>query len=261
MRYFVYMNAKVLGPVEKDKLTEIPNFGPKTLVCVEREGDGRSKAWIMAGTMSELAPLFPGVPAPAQPAPGKAPESGQPARVLHDQIERLNTLLDNLNASAPADQPARPAPENTPSSEILKNLSVLAKELPEAEKNAEAAGVPPAAEAPQTAVPPVVSESAPASPEIPATPPQPEAGPRAVQPEERPAPAKGKGRGAKPSREKSSKAGLPEGWSRATFIVKEEYLEKLKDYSYWERLTLKEALDGVLSQFFKGREIRPRRKH
>jgi|GEM_PF-2272967 len=258
MRYFVYMNAKVLGPVEKDKLAEIPNFGSRTLVCVEREGDGRSKAWAMAGTLAELSPMFSGVPSPAQSAPAKEPENGQTTRVLHDQIERLNTLLDNLNASAPADQPARPEPETSPTSEIMKNLSVLAKELPVAEKNAEAANASPA---PQTAEPPASGGQSSSSSESLTLPEQAAIPPQSAVTGERPSPSKGKTRGQKASKEKSSKAGLPEGWSRATFIVKEEYLEKLKDYSYWERLTLKEALDGVLAQFFNGREVRPRRKH
>lgn len=44
-------------------------------------------------------------------------------------------------------------------------------------------------------------------------------------------------------------AGLPEDWTRATFIVKVEQLEKLKDYAYTERVTLKEALEAALEQF------------
>lgn len=44
-------------------------------------------------------------------------------------------------------------------------------------------------------------------------------------------------------------AGLPEDWTRATFIVKVSQLEKLKDYAYTERLTLKEALEAALDQF------------
>lgn len=46
-------------------------------------------------------------------------------------------------------------------------------------------------------------------------------------------------------------AGLPEDWTRATFIVKVEQLEKLKDYAYTERLTLKEALEAALDAFLK----------
>lgn len=38
-------------------------------------------------------------------------------------------------------------------------------------------------------------------------------------------------------------------WTRATFIVRKGHLEKLKDYAYTERLTLKEALDKALGAF------------
>ena len=42
---------------------------------------------------------------------------------------------------------------------------------------------------------------------------------------------------------------VPEDWTRATFIVRKGHLEKLKDYAYTERLTLKEALDKALGAF------------
>lgn len=52
-------------------------------------------------------------------------------------------------------------------------------------------------------------------------------------------------------RTKGVQAGLPEDWTRATFIVKVSQLEKLKDYAYTERLTLKEALETALDEFLK----------
>lgn len=282
MRYFVYMNAKVLGPVEKEKLQELPNFGPKTLICVEREGEGRSKAWTMAGTVAELSSFFAAVPGAPQPVAAKDYDPSQTARVLHDQIDKLNSLLDNLNSPAPGEVPSPVETEKTPTSEILKNLSVLARELPEAEKTAEAKAAADAAQnaseakpVPQNGQPPAAESLSPAQRNADAFKPETASAsenpalstgvplrPASSSQAEHQSAGRNKARAAKPvSREKTSKAGLPEGWSRATFIVKEEYLEKLKDYSYWERLTLKEAMDGILSQFFNGREVRPRRKH
>ncbi len=49
---------------------------------------------------------------------------------------------------------------------------------------------------------------------------------------------------------KSTQKGLADGWTRATFIIKEENLEKLKDYAYWERLQIKDALNKILVSFF-----------
>lgn len=48
---------------------------------------------------------------------------------------------------------------------------------------------------------------------------------------------------------KSTQIGLTEDWTRATFIMRVETLEKLKDYAYTERLKMKDALDFILSEF------------
>jgi hypothetical protein len=50
-------------------------------------------------------------------------------------------------------------------------------------------------------------------------------------------------------RDNSAQAGLTVEWTRATFICRTELLEKLKDYAYTERLSLKDALDMALSEF------------
>lgn len=43
-------------------------------------------------------------------------------------------------------------------------------------------------------------------------------------------------------------------FQRATFIVRKEYLEKLKDYAYTERVDIKEALDQALEKFLKNKK-------
>ena len=50
------------------------------------------------------------------------------------------------------------------------------------------------------------------------------------------APIKSRGRNSRlPGKPVNSvRAGLPEDWTRATFIVRETYLEKLKDYAFTE---------------------------
>ena len=54
----------------------------------------------------------------------------------------------------------------------------------------------------------------------------------------------------------SSKIGLQCGWTRATFIIKEEHCKKLKAHAYWERISVKEILDALLEDFFQGKKIR-----
>jgi hypothetical protein len=58
---------------------------------------------------------------------------------------------------------------------------------------------------------------------------------------------------------KSSFEGLKEGWTRATFILREDYLEKIKSLAYWRRKNIKEVMDEVLEEYFKGKKIKSRR--
>lgn len=47
----------------------------------------------------------------------------------------------------------------------------------------------------------------------------------------------------------SIKKGLLPGETRATFIVNEEILEKLKAVAYWERTMIKEVVAGALQEY------------
>ena len=58
-----------------------------------------------------------------------------------------------------------------------------------------------------------------------------------------------RGRKKIPPRVSSVQAGLPDDWTRATFIVRIAYLEKLKDFAYTERISIKETLDVALERF------------
>ena len=54
----------------------------------------------------------------------------------------------------------------------------------------------------------------------------------------------------------SSQRGLQDGWTRATFIIKKNHLEKLKALAYLERKTIKEVMDEALGDYLKGRKIK-----
>ncbi len=60
--------------------------------------------------------------------------------------------------------------------------------------------------------------------------------------------------------EKSSQEGLPENWTRATFIVREDLLERLKDYAWTDRRSLKEIVNEMLEQYLADKEIIERSK-
>lgn len=57
---------------------------------------------------------------------------------------------------------------------------------------------------------------------------------------------------------KSSQEGLKDGWTRATFILRKDYLEKIKTFAYWKRKNIKEVMDEALGLFLKGKKIKPR---
>ena len=54
---------------------------------------------------------------------------------------------------------------------------------------------------------------------------------------------------------KTTQRGLQDGWTRATFILRKDYLEKLKELAYWERRTIKEVIEEALGSYLKGKNI------
>jgi hypothetical protein len=52
--------------------------------------------------------------------------------------------------------------------------------------------------------------------------------------------------------------GLRPGWIRATFIVREDFLEKIKAVSYWERKDIKQVIDEALAGYLKNKKIKSR---
>ena len=57
---------------------------------------------------------------------------------------------------------------------------------------------------------------------------------------------------------KTSQKGLKKGWTRATFILRNDYLENIKALAYWERKKVKEVVDEILESYLKGKRIKPR---
>ena len=57
---------------------------------------------------------------------------------------------------------------------------------------------------------------------------------------------------------KTSEAGCREGETRATFILSEELLDKLKAVAYWKRSLIKEVLVEALEGYLSSEEVKPR---
>jgi hypothetical protein len=58
---------------------------------------------------------------------------------------------------------------------------------------------------------------------------------------------------------KSSQDGLQDGWTRATFILRKDYLERIKASAYWERKSIKEVMDEAMEAYLKGKRIKRRK--
>jgi hypothetical protein len=57
---------------------------------------------------------------------------------------------------------------------------------------------------------------------------------------------------------KSSQEGTKEGYTRATFIMREDYLEKIKAIAYWENREIKQVLEEILGKQLEGKKVKPR---
>lgn len=69
-----------------------------------------------------------------------------------------------------------------------------------------------------------------------------------------PAPKKGRPRTQTKTIERSSQEGTKPNETRATFIVNEETLDKLKGIAYWDRLLIKEVVNQALDRAVKDYE-------
>jgi len=55
----------------------------------------------------------------------------------------------------------------------------------------------------------------------------------------------------------SLERGLQDGWTRATFVLRKDYLSKLKAVSYRDRKKIKEVMDEALGAYLKGKKVKP----
>jgi hypothetical protein len=55
----------------------------------------------------------------------------------------------------------------------------------------------------------------------------------------------------------SLEKGLRDGWTRATFVLRKDHLNKLKAVSYWDRKKMKEVMDEALGSYLRGKRIKP----
>lgn len=54
----------------------------------------------------------------------------------------------------------------------------------------------------------------------------------------------------------AAKRGLQEDLIRATFIMREDHLERIKAFAYWERIQIKDVVEKMCEQFFEDKRVR-----
>ena len=53
------------------------------------------------------------------------------------------------------------------------------------------------------------------------------------------------------------KTDIEDDYIRQTYVIKREYVNKLKCKAYWDRISQKEILDSILENYFKDKNIKP----
>ena len=62
---------------------------------------------------------------------------------------------------------------------------------------------------------------------------------------------------ARSPRGSTTSKGLRPGWTRATFIVREETIQELKAVAYWDRKELKRVVEEAFRAYLQGKEVKP----
>ena len=58
----------------------------------------------------------------------------------------------------------------------------------------------------------------------------------------------------KPGKPKNADA---DEWTRQTFLIRKDFLAKLRAVGYWNRQTTKVILDSALEEYFRDKDIKP----
>lgn len=155
MRYWVYIDDKVTGPFEENKISALEGFTPDTLICSEIIEEGAAQEWVPASSVMHIPDILTDnvserhldtgistntyvaakevdikeIEKPKHAAEVKA-ESAAPASredVLYDKILQLSKEIENLRAEVKKlaeKSAAQPAPIEDPLDKILTEAGV-----------------------------------------------------------------------------------------------------------------------------------------
>ncbi|MDD6152646.1 MAG: hypothetical protein PUC11_01680 [Elusimicrobia bacterium] len=108
MRYWVYINDKVEGPFEEEKLVTLQGFTPDTLICAEDAANGGNQEWAKASSIFEFdqvpvtQPAVQAATAQTQPAQETAPAANAAdeglAALLIGKLDALTAQISGMQA-------------------------------------------------------------------------------------------------------------------------------------------------------------------
>ncbi len=131
MKYWAYLNNKVCGPYEKEKLAELPNFSLALALCPDAPGGAQANDWKPASAFPEVLAMFGTAPAPEQPR--------NPAVQSPIMMTMRGTLIEDPVAEEPA---AKPQPAASPARAVAPAAAELPVEMPAAAAPARTAPLP-----------------------------------------------------------------------------------------------------------------------
>ncbi len=123
MKYWAYMNNKVCGPFEKEKLAELPSFSLSSMLCPDAPGGAQANDWKAASSYPEVLALLGAAPEPEQPR--------NPAVQSPIMMTMRGTLIEDPVAEEPAAKP-QPATSAGRSEAVSAGIAEPIKELPAA---------------------------------------------------------------------------------------------------------------------------------
>ena len=105
MRYWVYINDKVEGPYEEDKLVTLPGFTPDTLICAEEINAGGNQEWVKASSIFEFDQVEQTInqplPSPevfhTQTSSAAAAQPADGTDVTHLLLEKIDALTREVS--------------------------------------------------------------------------------------------------------------------------------------------------------------------
>lgn len=123
MKYWAYMNNKVCGPFEKEKLAELPSFSLTAMLCPDAPGGAQANDWKAASAYPEVLAMFGAAPAPELPR--------NPAVQSPIMMTMRGTLIEDPVAEEPAAEP-QPAPAEVRAEAASAAIAGPPKDIPAA---------------------------------------------------------------------------------------------------------------------------------